>query len=142
MPLLESDESIRRLLINATSIAVVGLSDKSYRDSHQVARFLGEHGYTIIPVNPQVTSVFGLPAYANLESIGYPADIVNIFRQPKHASAIVQAAIATKAKAVWFQFKTYDAQSAMKALAAGLDVVAERCIMVEYSRLMAEDLHM
>jgi uncharacterized protein len=141
MALLESDESIRHLLISATSIGLVGLSDKPHRDSYQVARFLKEHGYTIIPVNPQLTSVLGLPAYANLQSTLHVVDIVDIFRQPKYTAVIVQSAIVAKAKAVWFQFDTYHAPSAARSLAAGLDVVADRCIMVEYVQLMAEDSH-
>jgi predicted CoA-binding protein len=137
MAFIESD-SARALLLRATrTIAVVGLSDKPGRDSYRVARYLQAQGYTIIPVNPTVESVLDQRSYPDLASIGKPVDMVNVFRRPEFMPAIVEAAIAARARAVWMQFDTAHAGAAAVAASAGLDVVIDRCIMVEHRRLCA-----
>jgi len=95
-----------------------------------------EHGYTILPVNPNVSSVFGIPSSPDLESITGTVDIVNIFRRSEYVADIVASAIKIKAKAVWMQLGVIDESAAETAAAAGLRVVMDRCILVEYRRLV------
>ncbi len=137
MPLLESDGAIERLLTTSKTIAIVGLSDKPYRDSHEVATYLQRMGYRIIPVNPNAASVLGLKSHPTLEDFEEQIDIVDIFRRPEHVPAIVEAAIAIKAKAVWMQLGVMHQAAAMRASSAGLNVVMDRCILVEHRRLAA-----
>lgn len=136
MPRLESDNEIRTLLTTSRIIAVVGLSDNPDRDSYGVARALIRDGYTIIPVNPALTTALGLRAFPDLESIGHPVDIVDIFRRPEHVPAIVESAIRTGARAVWMQLGTANEEAARTASEAGLQVVTDRCIKVEVHRLL------
>jgi predicted CoA-binding protein len=135
VPLLETDESLRSILVNAKTIAVLGLSDKLHRDSYDVAKFMRSLGYEIIPVNPLVEQVFGIPSYRRLEDIPNPPDIVNVFRRPEHLPGIVEAAMKTGANTIWLQFNTYHEQAVQRALDAGMNVVVERCIKVECIRL-------
>jgi predicted CoA-binding protein len=134
-----SDQEIERLLGTVKTIAVVGLSDKPYRDSYGVARYLQAHGYRIVPVNPSAQEILGERSYPDLASI--PAeiavDIVDIFRKPEFIPAIVEAAIAREAQAVWMQLGLAHNAAAEKARAAGLVVVMSRCIKVEHARLIA-----
>ncbi|MDH3252761.1 MAG: CoA-binding protein [Ignavibacteria bacterium] len=132
--LLEHDEEIRTLLSNATTIAVVGLSAKPYRDSYRVAQYLLRHGYTIIPVNPHVNEVFGLRAYSDLPGVPSSVDIVNIFRRPEFVPGIVNDAIAAGARTVWMQLGVGHSVATQTAIEAGLSVVVNRCIMVEHRR--------
>lgn len=125
-------EEIRRLLENARTIAVVGLSDKPERDSFRVAAYLKAHGYRIIPVNPNVTEVLGERAYATLREVPGPVDIVDIFRKPEAVPAIVEDAIGLGAKAVWMQEGIAHNAAADRARAAGLAVVMNKCILKEH----------
>jgi predicted CoA-binding protein len=136
MPLLETDDDLRTLLRDAHTVAIVGLSDQRYRDSYQIASYLLEHGYTVFPVNPRVTTVLGLQAFPSLAALPVPVDIVDVFRRAEHMPEIVEQAIAIGAPAVWMQFTTGHAAAAERAAAAGLQVVMERCIMVEHHRLL------
>jgi predicted CoA-binding protein len=136
MPLLETDDALLQLLTQSHTIAVVGLSPDPTRDSNRVARFLKDHGYTILPVNPKISSVFGFSSYPNLESIQGTVDIVNIFRRSEYVPPIVASAIRIKAKAVWMQLGVIDESAAETASAAGLQVVMDRCILIEHHRLM------
>jgi len=129
-------DSIRKLLQESKRIAVVGLSDKPDRDSYMVARYLQNHGYEIIPVNPAVKEVLGAKAYASLKDIPGPIDIVDIFRKPEAVPPIVDEAIAVKAKAIWMQLGIAHNASADKAEQAGLEVVQSKCIKVEHARLV------
>ncbi|NOX54708.1 MAG: CoA-binding protein [Planctomycetes bacterium] len=130
-----SPEEIRELLCSARVIAVVGLSDKPDRDSFRVASYLKEHGYRIIPVNPNVSDVLGLPAYDRLEAIPEPVDVVTIFRRPEAVPPIVDDAIRIGAKAVWMQLGIVHNAAAEVARQAGLTVVMNRCMMQEHRRL-------
>ncbi|HKB69613.1 MAG TPA: CoA-binding protein [Thermoanaerobaculia bacterium] len=130
-----STEEIRRLLSEAKTIAVVGLSDDPARDSHRIAAYLQDRGYRVIPVNPRVGEVLGEKAYPDLASVPVPIDIVDVFRRVEAIPAIVDEAIAAGAKAVWMQLGLAHNASAEKARAAGLDVVMNKCIMVEHRRL-------
>ncbi len=137
MAILSTDTEIASLLMRSRTIAVVGLSGTPHRDSHRVALYLQQQGYVIIPVNPLVREVLGQAAFPDLESIGHPVDIVDVFRRPQYVPAIAGAAISSGARALWLQFDTVDEDAAKGAAAAGLDVVLDRCIMVEHRRLIS-----
>jgi predicted CoA-binding protein len=132
MPLARtSDVEAADLLKRYKTIAVVGLSASPEKPSHQIPKYLLEHGYTIIPVNPMVQGeVLGQKAYASLKDIPHPVDIVEIFRLPKDVPPIVEDAIAIGAKAVWMQTGIVHNESAERAKAAGLAVVMDKCAMV------------
>ena len=136
MPNLKEDDNVMRdVLTNAKVIAVVGHSDKPERTSYRIAQFLQEIGYTVYPVNPLVNEIDGQPSYSSLKDVPEPVDIVNVFRRSEYLSAIVDEAIAVNARTVWAQLGVYDQQSAQKALDAGLNIVMDACIKVEYLRL-------
>ena len=130
-----SDE-IRVILQSTRTIAVVGLSDKPDRDSYQVAAYLQQHGYRIIPVNPVLKEVLGEKAYATLQDVLDPVDLVDIFRKPEAVPEIVDDAIAIGAKVVWMQEGVVHNAAADKARAAGLQVVMNKCMLKEHSRMM------
>ena len=136
MPILDHDAERRSLLKQAKTIAVVGMSDKSDRDSYQIGRFLLNAGYRVIPVNPAIRTTLGLHVVASLEDIDVPVDLVDVFRRPEFLSDIVDAAIRIKAGALWLQLGTTDTAAADRASAAGLAVIREACIMVEHRRLI------
>ena len=96
---------------------------------------LQRYGYRIIPVNPKETQILGETSYANLADIPVPVDLVNVFRRPQQAPAVVQEAIAIGAKAVWLQSDIISEEAEVLATAAGLDFVMDRCIMVEHRKL-------
>ena len=133
--LKENDEAMRDVLTNARVIAVVGHSDKPERTSYRIAQFLREVGYTIYPVNPMVSEIDGQPSYASLKDVPEPVDIINVFRRSEYLPEIVDEAIAIQAKTLWAQLGVFDETSAQKALNAGLNVVMDACIKVEYLRL-------
>ena len=136
MPLTR-DEDIAELLTSARTIAVVGASDRANRPSHGVMKFLQDHGYRVIPVNPQITGehIFGEFVWRELAQIGVPIDIVDIFRRPEMAEEAVDQAIFAGAKAVWMQIGVVNEAAAAKAEAAGLKVVMDRCPKIEIARL-------
>jgi predicted CoA-binding protein len=136
MPLTR-DEDIARLLSNARTIAVVGASDRPDRPSYGVMKFLQDHGYRVLPVNPQITGehVHGEFVWRELAQIGIPIDIVDIFRRPQMAFEAVEQAIFVGAKAVWMQIGVINEAAAAKAEAAGLKVVMDRCPKIEIARL-------
>src|ERR1700733_5270540 len=125
------------LLKKARTIAVVGLSSRSTRPSYGVARYLQSVGYRVIPVNPAETEVLGEKAYATLDDIPEPVDIVDIFRNPEFVPDIVDAAIRIGAKCVWMQEGIIHEEAAKKARAAGLEVVMDRCILKAHRTLVA-----
>ena len=131
-----SDEEIDTILAEAHTVAVVGLSPKPERDSHQVARYLKEHGYRVVPVNPGVDEILGERCYPDVASI--PADIdidvVDIFRRPEAIPAIVDQAVARGARVVWMQLGLAHNAAADTARKAGLKVVMDRCMKVERAR--------
>ena len=131
-----NDDAIRELLRNARVIAVVGHSDKPQRTSYMIAQFLKRMGYTIYAVNPTIESVDGEKSYASLADVPEPIDIVDVFRRSEYLAGVVDDAVAAGAKSVWAQLGVYDAEAGRKAEAAGLDIVMDRCIKVEYARLM------
>ncbi len=136
MPLTR-DEDIAQLLTDARTIAVIGASDRPSRPSYGVMRFLQNHGYRVLPVNPQITGehVLGEFVWRELAQIGVPIDIVDVFRRPDAVADAVDQAIFASAKAVWMQLGVVDEEAAAKAEAAGLKVVMDRCPAIEIPRL-------
>lgn len=136
MPLTR-DEDIRTLLENARTIALVGASDRPSRPSYGVMAYLQNHGYRVIPVNPQITGehVHGEFVFRELAQIGEPIDIVDIFRNSNAAGDAVDEAIAVGAKAVWMQLGVINEAAAARAEAAGLQVVMNACPAIEIPRL-------
>lgn len=136
MPLTR-DEDIRTLLEETRTIAMVGASDRPNRPSNGVMLLLQRHGYRVIPVNPQITGehIHGEFVFRDLDQIGVPIDMVDIFRKSEHAGEVVDAAIAAGAKSVWMQLDVVDEAAAARAEAAGLKVVMNRCPAIEIRRL-------
>ena len=136
MPLTR-DEDIAELLTSARTIAMVGASDQPRRPSYGVMRFLQEHGYRVLPVNPQITGehLLGEFVWTELAQIGIPIDIVDIFRRPEAAGDAVDQAILAGARAVWMQLGVINEEAASRAEAAGLKVVMNRCPKIEIRRL-------
>jgi len=132
----EQVAKIRRILKDSKIIAVVGLSPKPQRPSHQVARYLMEAGYTIIPVNPGQDSILGLPCYPNLRAIPTPVDMVDIFRRQEEVLPIVEDAIAIGARSIWMQEGIVNGEAAAKAEAAGLVVIMDRCTKIDHMNLL------
>ena len=124
-----------KLLRSAKTIAVVGLSGSRWRPSYGVSEYMQSVGYRIIPVNPNETEVLGERAYATLEDIPGPVDIVNVFRQPRFVPEIVDSAIRIGAKGIWMQEEVVHEEAAQKAREAGLEVVMDRCILKEHRKL-------
>lgn len=137
MIISDNDAAKRDLLAKARVIAVVGHSDKPDRDSYRVGQYLRQAGYTVYPVNPAVTEIDGRPSYPTLADVPEPIDIVNVFRRSEHLPEIVDAAVAVGAKAIWAQAGVTHDEAARKAADAGLDVVMDTCIKVEYALLLA-----
>ncbi len=135
MPRLTSDADILQLLTRTKRIAVVGLSDRPSRTSHQIARYLQDAGYRIIPINPAVRTVLGEQAYPDLTSVSGPVDLVDVFRRPDALPQVVEEAIARGIRAIWMQPGTTNVDAAERAEGAGMDVVEDLCIMVEHRRL-------
>lgn len=130
------DAAIRACLERAKTIAVVGLSPRPDRPSHRIARRLQQWGYRVIPVRPAVTEVLGEKAYARLSEVPDPIDLVDIFRAAKQIGPIVEQCIALRTPAIWIQQGIVNEAAATRARDAGLFVVMDRCIAVEYRRLM------
>ncbi|MBE9227468.1 CoA-binding protein [Phormidium sp. LEGE 05292] len=136
MPNLKLDDDILRdILIQTKVIAVVGHSDNPTRISYQIAQFLRQVGYIVIPVNPTVSKIDGQPCYASLRDVPQSVELINVFRRSEYLPEIVSDAIAINAKTIWAQSGIYDETSAKKALQAGLKVIMDACIKVEYNRL-------
>jgi uncharacterized protein len=132
---MPNDKALRDILSNAKTIAVVGHSDKPSRTSYQIAQFLRAVGYRVYPVNPAVLEIDGQPSYATLKDIPEAIDIVNVFRRSEYLNEVVEEAIATNAKTIWAQLGVSDRQAAQNAIAAGLNIVMDTCIKIEYLRL-------
>ncbi|MFN2532651.1 MAG: CoA-binding protein [Pyrinomonadaceae bacterium] len=131
---INSPYSIRRILDECQTIAVVGLSSDPSRPSNSVAGYMRRNGYGVIPVNPNEREVFGLNAYPNLAAVPEKIDLVDIFRRSDEAGRAVDEAIAAGAKAVWLQEGVIDGEAAQRAVDAGLLVVMDRCWLKEHIR--------
>lgn len=124
-----------KILKTYRKVAVVGLSPKPDRPSHQVASYLKEQGYRIIPVNTYAKEILGEACYTSLSSIPEPVDVVDIFRRPEAVLPIVEEAIKLGAKAVWMQEGVINEEAASLAKGAGLLVVMDRCMLKEHRKL-------
>jgi predicted CoA-binding protein len=124
-----------QILQQYSRIAIVGLSPTPYRPSHFVGAYLVEHGYEITPVNPKESEILGRKCYASLRDVPQPLEIVDIFRDPAAIPAIVTEAIECCAKVIWMQSGLVHEAAAQQARDAGLEVVMDRCIMIEHEKL-------
>ncbi|MEW5889300.1 MAG: CoA-binding protein [Pseudomonadota bacterium] len=126
---------LRRILTQYRNIAVVGLSAQWFRPSYFAAKYMMDRGYTIIPVNPRYDEVLGQKCYPSLRDVPVKVDIVDCFRRAEEIPAIVDDAVAIGAKVLWMQLGVINEEAARKAGAAGLEVVMDRCVKIEYARL-------
>jgi len=131
----EDINTLRRILKQSHTIAVVGLSANWWRPSYFAAKYMQEHGYRVIPVNPAYPEVLGEKCYASLRDIPDQVDIVDCFRKSEEIPPIAEEAIAIGAKVLWMQIGVINHAAADKARAAGLEVVMDRCVKIEHARL-------
>jgi predicted CoA-binding protein len=131
---MSDSEQLRRILKTARTIAVVGLSAQWHRPSYFAAKYLQEHGYRIIPVNPMYDEVLGERCYKSLRDIPDRVDMVDCFRKSSEIPAIAEDAIAIGARVLWMQLGVENAQARARAEGAGLDVVENRCVKIEHGR--------
>lgn len=133
--IVDDDTGLRRILLACPVIAVVGLSPKPDRPSHVVAKYLLERGFDIVPVHPLATEILGRKCYPDLASIPRPVDMVDVFRKPEDVMPTADEAIRIGAKCLWLQLGVINPEAAARAADAGLDVVMDRCVKIEYERL-------
>jgi predicted CoA-binding protein len=134
--MLTDMKEISTLLKNCRTIAVVGLSPKENRPSNQVARYLQDVGYRIIPVNPGQKEILGETCYPSLLDIPEPVDVVDIFRRSEEVLPVVEQAVKIKAKAVWMQQGIINEEAARLARSNGLAVVMDRCMKIDHASLL------
>ncbi|UCD33155.1 MAG: CoA-binding protein [Desulfobacterales bacterium] len=133
--MITDDVIIKDILDSAKTIAILGLSTKTERDSNKVARYLQQQGYRVLPVRPGQDEILGEKAYASLDDIDTPVDIVNVFRNPKYVMSHAYEAIQHKPKVFWMQLDIKHQEAAEILAAEGIDVVMDKCIKVEHARL-------
>ncbi len=136
MPIVDDLSGLRRLLTTVRTVAVVGLSANWHRPSYFAAKYMQEHGYTIIPVNPTYPEVLGQHCFPDLAAIGKPVDMVDCFRKPEDILPIAQQAVAIGARVLWLQLGIRNEAAERCALAGGLDVVVDRCMKIEHARIL------
>jgi predicted CoA-binding protein len=130
--------TLRRILHDCRRVAVVGISAEWHRPSYFVGKYLIEHGYTMIPVNPKYADVLGQPCFPDLATAALeagPIDLVDCFRKSEDIGPLAQQAIEIGAKCLWMQLGVVNQAAKDKASAAGLDVVMDRCVKIEHGRL-------
>jgi uncharacterized protein len=132
-----NDTDLAKMLREAKTIAVVGLSSNPMRPSFGVSRFLQRQGYRIIPVNPNETEVLGERAYASVKDVPGQIDIINIFRRPARVPEVIDDAILKGARCIWMQEGVVNHGAAKKAEDAEIPVVMDRCILKEIARLLS-----
>ncbi len=132
---MDDIQTLRRILKQTRVIAVVGLSADWYRPSYFAAKYMQEHGYRIIPVNPKYESILGEKCYKSLRDIPEPVDMVDVFRKTQDVAPVADDAIAIGAKVLWQQLGVKNEAAAQRARAAGLDAVLDRCVKIEHGRL-------
>jgi predicted CoA-binding protein len=126
--------TIQRVLHNAGTVAVVGLSRNELRASFFVGYYLKRHGYRVIPVNPRETDILGEKCFKSLLDVPVPVDVVNVFRAPEALPAIAADAVSIRAGSLWCQFGVINEEGARLAEAGGVTVIMDRCIKVEHAR--------
>jgi predicted CoA-binding protein len=132
--MIDDIAGLRRILMQNRTIAVVGLSANWHRPSYFAAKYMLDHGYAVIPVNPAYEEVLGQKCYASLRDIPVKADIVDCFRRAEDIPAVADEAIAMGARVLWMQIGVVNEEAARKAEAAGLEVVMDRCVKIEHAR--------
>jgi predicted CoA-binding protein len=132
---MDTIDTLRRILSTQRTIAVVGLSADWFRPSYFAAKYMLDHGYTVIPVNPKYPEILGCKAYASLGEIPVKVDMVDVFRKPADVLPIAREAIAIGARCLWQQLGVKNLEADALARAAGLDSVMDRCVKIEHGRL-------
>jgi predicted CoA-binding protein len=132
---MDDINTLRRILRDSRTIAVVGLSADWFRPSYFAAKYMQEHGYRVIPVNPKYPEILGERCYKSLRDIPEKVDLVDIFRKTQDVMPIADEAIAIGAKVLWQQLGVKNEAAADKARAAGLEAVMDRCVKIEHGRL-------
>ena len=132
---MDDINTLRRILRQSRIIAVVGLSADWYRPSYFAAKYMQEHGYRVIPVNPKYPEILGEKCYRSLRDVPEKIDIVDVFRKTEDVPPIAEDAIAIGAKVLWQQLGVKNEAAAAKARAAGLETVMDRCVKIEHGRL-------
>jgi hypothetical protein len=133
--MVEDINSLRRILGECRVLAVVGLSANWHRPSNFAAKYMQEHGYRVIPVNPQYKEVLGEKCYASLKEIPHKVDLVDVFRKTEDVGPIAEDAIAIGARVLWQQIGVKNAAAAELARSKGLETVMDRCVKIEHGRL-------
>jgi predicted CoA-binding protein len=128
-------QTLRRVLSESRTLAVVGLSADWYRPSNFAAKYMQEHGCRVIPVNPKYSEILGEKCYPDLRAIPEPVDLVDVFRKPADCVPIAKDAVAIGAKVLWLQIGVINEEAKRIAEAGGLTVVMDRCVKIEYARL-------
>ena len=132
---MDDINTLRRILGESKVIAVVGLSADWFRPSYFAAKYMQEHGYRVIPVNPKYPEILGQKCYPSLRDIHQPVDMVDVFRKTADVMPIAEDAIAIGAKVLWQQLGVRNEEAAARARAAGLETVMDRCVKIEHGRL-------
>jgi hypothetical protein len=132
------DDLIKSILIDSKTVAVVGISDKLGRPSLTVASYLKDHGFDVLPVNPNLTSVAHVPCYPDLKSLPVTPDLVVIFRKASDIPDVVREAVATAVPRIWIQEGIVSEEGYRMAEIAGMAVIMDKCIMKEHARLTRE----
>lgn len=127
--------TLRRILKDCRTIAVVGLSAEWHRPSYFAAKYMQDHGYRIVPVNPKYPEILGEKSYARLEDIPFPVDMVDVFRKEQDIPPIANSAVAIGAKCLWQQLGLKSEEADRIATEAGIDSVWDRCVKIEHARL-------
>ena len=133
--MIDDVAGLRRILMRNRRLAVVGLSADWHRPSNFVGKYLQQHGYRIVPVNPRYDSILGERSYASLEEIPFPVDMVDMFRRSDDVLPFAQAAVAIGAKCLWQQIGVKNLEADALVRAAGRDSVMDRCVKIEHARL-------
>ena len=128
-------ESLRRILASSKTIAVVGLSADWFRPSYFASKYMKDHGYRIIPINPKYEEILGERCFASLEDVDVPIDIVDVFQRTERVMPFAEQAISIGAKCLWQQLGVNNRQAHELVVAAGLDSVTDRCVKIEHARL-------
>ena len=132
---MDDSEKVRRILSRYRTLAVVGLSAQWHRPSYFAAKYMQEHGYRVIPVNPMYDRILGEKCYKSLRDIPDKVDIVDCFRKSAEIPALAEEAIAIGAPVLWMQLGVENPEARARAEAAGLEVVENRCVKIEHARL-------
>jgi predicted CoA-binding protein len=135
---IENDLELKQILETVKTVASVGVSSNPEKESYGIFRYLQEHGYQMIPVNPTALEILGEKAYPDLDSVPIKVEVVQVFRRPEDVPPVVEAAIRIGAQIVWMQEGVVNEQAAAQAEAAGLKVVMDRCMRKTHQRLIGE----